>query len=606
MADARTAVPILTAQTHWIRPNELSRQPKCWVYLDTEARIERDERGEVQRWRLGVTAHDHRRGAYDDWRDPEWAVHAEPADLWGWVDARARVGERLVVVAHNLAYDLRIADAFTHLPRLGWKLDRVRLDAEQAHARWRNGRRTIEMIDSISWVPVALEVIGAELGIVKPPLPADDADDAVWVERCVSDVNILRTFWRRILAWLHDDDIGNWQTTGAGQAWSAWRHRFMDHRVLVSDDIDLRTRERRATWCGRSEAWRHGRQKAGPYTEWDLTTCYLAIMRECAVPVRPLAPCPEMDDASLEHFAGVASVLATVEVTTDVPVVPAEGDHGILWPVGTFTTTLWDPELALLREVGAKVRVIDAMVYRRRPALEQFAHWLTPMCDPAFADIDPLLHRIAKHWSRAIVGRFGVRYTTWEPYGDAPFDQVGLQNVSDLREGGKWRMLSLGGEVRRESAVLEGENAAPMVMGWIMSETRARLWRAMHAAGLQNVVHVDTDGLLVTPAGSDALELAAVPGLRIKSVWEKCEVFGPRQLVLGGQLRAPGVPRRARRVGVNTWSGERWQGLGVALRAGTPDRVKVSRATIRLLRTDHRRQHLTHGRTAPFELGAIE
>lgn len=598
-AATRAPTPILSAPAHWIRANELCRQPKCWVYLDTEAKIVRTGPTETQTWRLGVTAHDHRRGAYDDWREPEWAVHESPDDLWGWVDDRARVGERLVVVAHNLAYDLRIADAFRLLPKRGWRLDRIRLDSEQAHARWRNRRRTIEMIDSISWVPVALEVIGEELGIAKLPLPDDDADDALWVDRCVTDVNILRTMWRRILAWLHDDDIGNWQITGAGQAWSAWRHRFMDHRILVGDDPQVRAAERRATWCGRAEAWRHGRQKDGPFTEWDLTTCYLAIMRECAVPVRPLAHAPELDRESVEHFANVASVLATVEVDTDVPVVPVEGPNGILWPTGKFTTTVWDPELALLFESGAKVTVLDAMVYRRRPALEQFAQWLTPMCDPAYAEIDPLLHRIAKHWSRAFVGRFGVRYTQWEPYGEAPFDQVGLQRVSDERDHTKWRMLSLGGEIRRESAVIEGENAAPMVMGWIMSETRARLWRAMVAAGLDNVIHCDTDGLLVTPAGSAQLELAQVPGLRIKSVWEKCEVFGPRQLVLGGQLRAPGVPRRARRVGVSTWSGERWQGLGMALRSGNPDAVKVARATIRLLRTDHRRRHLRYGRTAP-------
>ena len=596
------AAPVLTAPAHWIRANEVNRQPKCWVYLDTEARVQREGNTETQTWRLGVTCHDHRRGKHDDWRDPEWAVHASVDDLWGWVDARARVGERLVVVAHNLAYDLRIGDAFRVLPRRGWRLDRVRLDAEQGYAKWRNGRRTIEMVDSLSWVPVSLEVIGDELGIPKPPLPGDNDPDALWVDRCVTDVNILRAMWRRLLAWLHDDDIGNWQPTGAGQAWSAWRHRFMDHRVLVGDDPELRQMERRATWCGRAEAWRHGRQKDGPFVEWDLVTAYLAIMRDCMVPVRPLARAPEFDRESIEHFMGVACVLATVQVDTDVPVVPTEGDNGVLWPVGRFTTTVWDPELSLLFESGAKVTVLDAMVYRRRPALQQFAWWLTPMVDPAFADVDPLLHRIAKHWSRVIVGRFGVRYTTWEHYGDAPFDQVGLQRVSDQRDDTVWRMLSLGGEVRRESGVLEGENAAPMVMGWIMSETRARLWRAMVAAGLDHVVHVDTDGLLVTPAGNTNLEHAHVPGLRVKSVWEKCEVFAPRQLVLEGQLRAPGVPRRARRVGLNTWSGERWQGLGMSLREGTPDAVKVQRATIRLLRTDHRRRHLRHGKTAPFEL----
>lgn len=594
----------LTAPAHWIAGNAMCRQPKCWVYLDTEARMEVRGDAEVQTWRLAVTAHDHRRGSYDDWRDPEWAVHSDPDGLWRWIDDRARVGERMVVVAHNLAYDLRIADCFTFLPRLGWTLDRIRLDAEQSQCRWRKGRRTIQMIDSTSWWPVGLETLGAELGVEKRDLPANDADDAAWVDRCTQDVNILRVAWRRLLDWLHDDDIGNWQPTGAGQAWSAWRHRFMSDKVLVGDDPDLRALERRAVWCGRSEAWRHGKQGRGPYTEWDMESAYLAIMRDCMVPVRPIAPAPESDRETVEHFAGVACVLATVNVSTDVPIVPVDGPNGIYWPVGEFTTTLWDPELALLFASDAKVEVVETMVYRRRPALAEFARWAYPFLTDELAASDPVVHRTVKHWSRALVGRFGVRYSVWEPFGETPRPAVGLQNVSDMRDGTVWRMLSVGDRCLRESETLEGENAVPSIMGWIMSETRARLWRVMNAAGLENVVHCDTDGLLVNPAGNARLAAAAIDGLRVKSQWQSVEVFGPRQIVLGGQLHAPGVPRRARRVGQNTWNGETWNWLSSSLREGTADSVRIQRKTIHLRGTDHRRRHLSHGRTAPFTFGA--
>lgn len=590
----------LSAPAHYIGGNELCRQPKCWVYLDTEAHIEDDGTSQVQTWRLAVTAHDHRRGSYDDWREPEWAVHATPDDLWGWIDDRARVGERLVVVAHNLAYDLRISDVFSHLPARGWSLDRIRLDAEQSQCRWRKGRRTILMIDSISWWPCALVELATDLGLDKPDLPAQSDGDDAWVARCTADVNVLRTAWRRLLDWLHDDDIGNWQPTGAGQAWSAWRHRFMEHKILVGDDQDLRDRERRAVWCGRSEAWRHGKHKAGPYTEWDLERAYLSIMRDCRIPIRPLGPAPESDAASLRHYAAVGNVLATVRVQTDVPLVPCEGPNGIYWPVGEFTTTLWDPELELLWGSDAKVDVLDTMVYRSRPALAQFAEWLFPMLDDEFAQADPIIHRIAKHWSRVLVGRFGVRYSVWEPFGDTPQPSVGLQNVSDMRDGSIWRLLSVGDRCLRESDTMEGENAVPSIMGWIMSETRARLWRAIEAAGPANVLHCDTDGLLVSPAGNERLEAAELVGLRVKSSWQKAEVFAPRQVALDGLLRAPGVPRRARRVGLNTWNGEVWNWLSSSLREGSADRVRVQRRTIRLLSTDHRRRHLSHGRTGPF------
>lgn len=595
----------LTAPAHWIGENALCRQPKCWVYLDTEAVIEDDGTSEIQSWRLAVTAHDHRRGSYDDWREPEWAVHENPRALWEWVDSRARVGERMVVVAHNLAYDLRIGDVFTHLPKLGWRLDRIRLDAQQSQCRWRNGRRTIQMIDSTSWWPVGLDVIAAELHLEKPPLPDNDGDDAAWVARCTADVNVLRTAWRRLLGWLHDDDIGNWQPTGAGQAWSAWRHKHMSDKVLVGDDAALREKERTAVWCGRAEAWRHGKHVRGPYTEWDYELSYLTVMRDCGVPVRPISPAPFSTVESVEYYAQRACVLATVNVTTDVPLVPVQGPHGILWPVGEFTTTLWDPELKMLFASDAKVEIVDTMVYRRRPALAEFARWLWPLCDDDYALVDPIVHRTAKHWSRALVGRFGVRYSEWEEFGATRQNEVGLQNVSDMRDGTVWRMLSVGDRCLRESQLLEGENAVPSILGWVMSETRARLWAAIVAAGTNNVLHCDTDGLLVNAKGNDALIAAALPGLRVKSEWERAEVFGPRQTVLGGRLKAPGVPRRARRVGPNTWNGETWNWLSSSLREGSADRVRVQRRTIHLRGTDRRRRHLAHGRTAPFDFGEL-
>lgn len=576
------------------------------MYLDTEARIARHAGVQEQTWRLGVTCHDHRQKSYDVWRAPEWAVHDTPDDLWRWVDERAHTGERMVIVAHNLAYDLRIADVFRCLPALGWKLDRVRLDAEQAQCRWRHGARTIQMIDTMAWFPVALDTIGDEIGRPKPALPANSASRARWVERCTADVEILREAWRRVLWWLYADDLGNWQPTGASQAWATWRHRFMTQRVLVGDDEHVRDLERQAVWCGRSEAWRHGKHADGPYTEWDMQCAYLRVMRDCDVPVRQVGHVVEPSRRELARWFDTACVLAHVTVTTDEPVVPMAGPDGIVWPVGTFDTVVWDPELRLLLDADAKVHVTECCVYQRRPALADFARWLWPLATGDALNVDPVIRRVAKHWSRALIGRFGVRYHVWEPYGATPCNQVGLSTMHDSATGETFRLLSVGDTCMREGDTLEGENAVPSVMGWVMSETRRRLWLTMQRAGLDHVLHVDTDGLLVDAVGHDRLLAEGHAGLRVKASYDTVEVLAPRQVIYGGQLRAPGVPRRSRRVSADTWVGESWQWLSTALREGNADRVRVSKRRITLHSVDHRRAHLADGATAPFRMEATE
>lgn len=587
-----------TTPSHWIRRNDTSRMPRCFVYLDTESQVVEDRLGPTQVWRLAVTCIDRRKGNTHEYRDPEWGEHRTPDELWDWIEAHAMKEGRTVVIAHNVAYDLRIADAFEQLTTRGWRLDRIRLDSEQAMARWRRGRQTILCIDSMSWFPAALETIGDELGIPKHPLPTDASEDAAWWARCRRDVEILRTAWRRMLAWLVELDAGTWQPSGAGMSWTVWRHRFYTHRVLVDTEHDDRPMEREAIWTGRCEAWRHGKLTDGPFYEFDFTCSYLTIARDIDLPQRPVAHPRKASLKEVLQWAEKACVLTSVTVSTTEPVLPARSGHGIYWPVGTFETTVWDRELRLALSVGATVDVQRAVVYSRAPILHAFACWCMPLAMNVSGTTDPVVQRVAKHWARALIGRFGVRYTTWEPFGEAIEPGLALHRAVDADTDEQFRLLTLGRDCLREGPLVEGENAVPSVMGYVMSEARVRLWRAMECAGFEHVAYVDTDGLVVDEVGAKRLHAAGVEGLRLKASYKTIEVLGPRQCVFGGELRMSGVPRRAKRVGPQTWEGEVWPHLGTSLARSEPASVRVQRRRIVVRGVDHRRQHVAGGATA--------
>jgi hypothetical protein len=588
---------------HYVRSNERSASPRCYVYLDTEAHRAPVDGGERQTWRLACTAHDHRRDGPDNWRDPERARHETPEQLWDWVTARCKVGERCVLVAHNLGYDLRISRAFYLLPALGWHADRVRIEDQSTMIRWRNGKRTLLMVDSLNWIPAPLAAIGDDLGMPKPDLPDEDDSDAAWWARCEADVTILRAAWRHVLAWCREQDCGMWQPSGAAQAWSCWRHRFMTHRVLVWPDADLRALERRACWAGRAEAWRVGTFDAGPYVEWDHVTQYLRIAEDYELPVSygGYDTRPSLERAL--ELADRIAVLSRCTVTTDVPTVPTELDGRIVWPVGRFDTVLWDCELRMALDAGARVDVHELHGYERAPALSEFARWLTPFAVGETPDVHPLTRRVAKHWSRALIGRFGVRYRQWNDYGDRLGDDVALHHVTDGTTGERFRLLMLADRALREGEPIEGENAVPSLLGYVMAVSRVQLWAAMTCAGLGNVLHVDTDGLIVTPAGDRRLRDRKLPGLRRKRAWSSLEVLGTRQLVLGGQLRIAGVSRASAREGVRTFAGDVWSTLGGDLAGADAGAVTVTARRWVLRELEHRRQVRRDGSTFPLAVG---
>lgn len=592
----------MTVPAHWIKPNEANRVPRCFIYLDTEAVRERTPTGERQTWRLAVTGHDHQHDKNRPAKPTEYATHQTAGDLWVWVTARCLPKARCVLVAHNLAYDLQISEAFTILPTLGWRLVDVRLDRGQAFAKWSHHGRSLVMCDSLSWVNVSLDRLGSMVGIRKPELPADDAAADVWERRCLADVLILRDVWLRLVRFVESEDLGNWKPTGAGQAWSAWRHRFYRSKILVHDDVEQRVRERESCYTGRAEAWRHGRQRGGPWHEWDMSAAYVRVCQECELPVKLIG---EKRRVTLDKVLRTSSTLrwlCEVTVTTEVPCVPTRIDGRIVWPVGTFDAVLWDNEISLAVDEGATVVLRRSWVYLARPALYAWADWVASILDAPAGVHDPVIVAAVKHWGRALVGRFGSRYTTWETFGDNPTGECGVGRVTDLTSGERWRLLSVGNRTMRSTAMTDGADSCPQVLSYVMAECRVRLWRAMRAAGFDHVVHVDTDGLIVDKAGHANLRRAKITHLRVKATFTSCEVLGPRQLVLGGKGRISGVPSSSGRSGRQSWAGEVWRTLAGSMTAGDSGAVVITRRTFQVPGVDHRRQHLQGGATLPIRV----
>lgn len=590
-------------RAHWVTPNHQTRVPRAFIYLDTEAHRARSGRREVQTFRLAVAAYDAKRKDREGWRERQWGSFVDVGSLWEWVTAHCGHRARTVLVAHNLAYDMRIADAFTELPRLGWEFVAGRVDDGQAWFVWRNGDRTLACVDSTSWVPVSLARLGQAVDVRKLDLPDEEDSTEAWFARCTRDVEILADVWRRLMAWVESDDLGNWKLSGAGQSWAAYRHRFMSHKLLVHEDDDARAAERAASHTGRCEAWQHGKLTAGPYTEWDFHCAYATIGRDCLVPIKLAGELVRPNLVTVLTASLERAVLCEVEIETSVPVVPFRDDDGIRWPTGVFRTTLWSNELDVALAHGADVRVLRAWVYRRAPALRDFCAWVLTGLDGSRGVVDPVVVLALKHWSRALIGRTAARWSRWETCGSRETVDVSLGKVHDVSAGEVYQLMQLGTQLIRQVGAPDNPHAMGAILSWVMAESRCRLWAVMTSAGLSNVVYCDTDSVIVNPEGSERLRTAAFPGLRVKGEWRDIEIRGPRQIIPGARLRAAGVPVGAVRTGEDTWEADVWSGLARGLASGDARSVEVARRTFHLPGVDRRRRHVASGLTVPFELG---
>lgn len=591
-------------RAHWLKRNHALRFPHRWVVLDTESLAHTNGDLERQGWRLAVAS----RWRDDTKRDsePTYAGFTTPGEMWEWVSEWTKPGYRTVLWCHNLSYDLRISQAFHILPDQGWEMEWCNLDRQVSTARWRRGKATLLMCDLFTWCPWPLQKLGADLGIAKPNLPANDDSEAAWFARCRADVEITTAAVRELLGWAKENELGSWQPSGAGMAWAWWRHRHLEDDILIHEDSEAIGAEREAMHTGRCEAFVHGDPVPGRFTEWDMHLAYLRVAREASLPARLAAVYPEPSREIYDVGARYYARLCRVRVKTDVPVLPTRHDGVIIWPTGEFVTTVWDVELDEALAAGASVDIDKMWCYRRAPFLRSWAAETYDLLEGSAAQTPPIVRRWLKHQSRALIGRLAVRYPSWEPFGGNPMRWCGLSRFADLTDASTTRMLALGDRTWLETEPAEGECSLPQATGWIMAACRTRLWRTLQALDPDTVAYCDTDSIVVDAKGSKALAAFALanPDLGWRRKRRNCQLrlWGPRQLELEGATRLAGIPKRAERAGEGLWRGAVWNSLAAALEAGTADQVHVTGRLWRIAHTDKRRQGGPNGPTEPHRL----
>lgn len=588
---------------HYIRGNAIARVPDRIVCLDTEASRDYHPGGETQEWSLGVASF--------TWWTSKGNIHQSqsrydyPEDMWQHIVTFSRMKRRTVVYAHNIGYDLRISRALEILPALGWTLADARIEDRASWFKWQNQTRTLILCDSGSIFPTTLDQVGQMFGIVKPPLP-QPTDRSALFARCEGDVAILTNAISTYIASLRTGWAGNWQVTGSGQSWSHFRHSHYTHKILVHDDKEAMEAERRAMWTGRCEAWKWGRDDHETVYEYDYSNAYPRIARDVSVPTRLRGSSGPVDFRSLLDMADRYAILAEVSVQVREPLVPTSHQDRIVWAVGRFDTVLWDPELRLLEQQGADVRVQRAWYYKREPTLKDWAEWILSQVHDKSGQVPEWQKLVLKHWSRTLIGRFAMRYRSWEQIALSDQMRLYVSDYKDMDTGQTSKLMQLGQQILLQGQESEGPDYCPQVTGYIMSAARARLWNAAMVAGGANVLYMDTDSLVVNSTGRSALEAGKgnpiLDGLGIKQSSKGYRIYGPRAIILDRSKKVSGLPRRSQEIEPHKFTGETWESLKHALETGNHNAVSIHIRPFKLAPNPARRYLRRDGTTSPYEL----
>lgn len=588
---------------HYLRALRSDTLPQRLAWFDCAAIRRTDGDGFRHSWAggaAGTTHHTSRRGELRETLAP----HNTPESLWQAIDAFCTGNRRVVMFGYDLPYQLRVSQSLRILPQLGWEVGKIVLESSSAWCSLKDGKRSLLICDLRSWVPVELGRIASDLGEAPLAASGHDVEPGWQLGMCMWRCRVVRMAVTRILDWLRREGMGPFRPTGSGQSYSAFRRSYLHHKLLVHDDTRRLGAERVAMWTGRCEAWRHGTLPHGRYVEMDMRAAYATIAAQCNVPTvarhHYRAPIPiRTICASHEH-----ETLARVTITTRVPCAPTSHEGHTVWPIGTFHTWLWTPELRLAIEHADDIVAHEVYVYDSGPALRDFATFTLDAITPRSAYETPLIRRVLKHWSRCMIGRLGLRYRSWEPFGRSDRFDLRLVSYLDAEDGTTTDLLIAGHEWLILADMTEALESLPQVPSWIMSECRARLWRAIARVGQVNVVYVDTDSIIIRTTGADDeahwVHDLGKQGWVHKGTYPWLTIHSPRNLSFENDRRVSGLPRSARQTAPLEYTGEVMRSIKESMRHGELDSIAELPRTFRLSASDTRRKHVIGGQTKPF------
>ena len=567
---------------HILRPNKGSTVPVRCVFVDTETRGESrgDNVEEAVLW-FGSAAFIRRR-TDGKWTRPKWNEFRSAGTFWRWVTDLCPGGTRTYLFAHNLGFDITVLDGFNELPSLGWTLTRAVVEDPPTILNWRRGTATLCGLDTLNFYPMPLAKVGAAVGLSKLPMPPRDAAPSTWSAYNRRDVEIVHRAMMEWFSFLQRHNLGNFAKTLPAQAFGAYRHRFMKHRILIDSNPRALALARASYVGARVEARWNGTIPA-PAFLYDVNSMYASVMARTHVPIwlhsHYMRPTTEELSRWLQHY----EVIADVGLEVSAPALPFRGLERLCFPVGSYRAVLAGPELRYARRRGWVVEAHSAAVYDRAKIFIAYVDYFWLLRTRARLDGDAALDLVAKGFLNSLYGKFGQRGRRFEEDSRADGTKVDIWTEYDLDDGTRETYRQIGDLVQRFHTAGESHDSHPAIASTIASAARLRLWGLMTAAGLENVLYVDTDSLLVNQTGQERLRSGYIGDglgeLKLAARVDSGEIRGQKDYTINGQRHIKGIKRNARELAPGEFMQESFRGLKGQIKAGDLGRQLITTVT---------------------------
>tara|TARA_S200002703_G_scaffold160053_1_gene176364 strand:- start:5302 stop:7098 length:1797 start_codon:yes stop_codon:yes gene_type:complete len=534
---------------HILKTYKGNDRPSNCIWVDTETKHYTTKDGKQLHYLWFGWACHQRREHGDVWSKPDWFRFETIEEFWTWVESKTRKKSRLYIFAHNGQFDLPVLDAFLELPHRGWELDNAIIECPPMMVVWKRDTASIKFVDTLNIWRTSLDALGESIGIGKLAMPLASDSQEEWDLYCQRDTEVIRQALLTWLSFLHDNDLGGFSVTLASQAFNTYRHRFMNVPIFVHDRQRALDTERRAYVGGRTECFKMGEHK-GKFYYIDVNSMYPSVMFTEEYPHKLVDSYHNVSHNELGSWLEQWAVIADVVIETEVPAYPKIHDNKLIFPVGTFNTSLAGPELKHAYHHGHIKSIGHTCIYEKAPLFKEFIAFMYSMRMQAKKDGDEVKSWLYKIMMNSLYGKFGQRGRRFET--DSHTDDLSIEVWTEINaetlEITNYRMF--GGIIQKWVEEGESRESFPGIAAYVTSYARMKLWDAMYRAGMENCYYCDTDSLVVNEAGfsrlGDIINADSLGYWAVEDILSSLELRGPKDYRFDSIEKTKGVRKNAK------------------------------------------------------------
>lgn len=550
--------------------------------------------------------------------------------FWESLVSRLDKKRTLNVYAHNAAFDLTIIDFWRISEELGWSIEFAVLEAPPVILSISTPQGRFNVIDTLNYFKVSLSKLGESVGLDKLEIDITKANYEQALPYCERDVEILDRAIYSLIDFVRANRLGKLGSTVASLAFSAFRHRFMTHSIMLHDRERVLKLEKESYYGGMVNCLYVGKVKRQTVYKLDVNSLYPTVMLR-DYPIKLELGLERVTPKFVLSEMRQKAVIASCLIDTTTEIFPLRRDKELIFPVGLYHTTLAGPELEHAIKCGACKKISYVAIYEKAPIFKEYVEFFWNIRKEYKKKGDDANNTFCKLMLNSLYGKFGQGAYKWSDlnpvtlsdtlrslgeelpeeylsYGAMPEIPIGQREwlLNGPKEAVTLRNIGGHTQIRQRTGYHPYSFVA--IASYVTSYARRYLMDLLAIADPTNCYYYDTDSLFVNAKGYARLKRAGklsdteLGGLKLEGTSYEPTFLAPKDYFFGSEYKLKGIRNPGSNPGQRNYTQLQFEGLPSIIKRGGEPYILIKRIN-KTMRHRYKKGLIDKtGRTKPFTI----